>query len=198
MAEETWKYYWSRSEVAETFGCGENFSPTCSKVSGEELPISRRIPDSTMLLDAGCGPGRYVHYLHSRVKTYICADLSREMLDVAKKRNRYENVYFVRCDLEYLPFPSRLFDTVLCVSVLRHLPYIKAEKVFKSLLNATKNRFFFTAYFSESLGVVGNPSILDHSYGSEVSRWANPLEVKRITKLTNEQSERYLMCVENE
>lgn len=196
MTEEAWKFYWSRKEVAERFGYGENFTRNCSKVSGEELPIAKVIPESKSLLDAGCGPGRYIHYLNGKVDFYVCADLSREMLDVAKKRNKHKNIHFVRCDLEYLPFLSQTFETVLCVSVLRHLPYKKGEKVFKSLLDITKDKFFFTAYFSPDLGVVGIPPILDHNFElTKLEEWASPYKPKKEVELTNDRSKRYLFCV---
>jgi len=202
VPEDAWKYYWSRREIAEKFGFGENLSN--SKVEGEEIPISEIIPKSIFLLDAGSGSGRYVYHLNKKVSVYVCADLSREMLNVAKKRfGQLENVYFIRCDIEFLPFLNDTFDVTLCVSVLRHLPFKKGERVFKALTRVTKNLFFFTAYLTlnseePALNFVGDLGILDHAFKLEtLKNWAHPFKIQREVRLLNEYyiNRRYLFVV---
>jgi SAM-dependent methyltransferase len=194
-----WTNYWDQPGVAERFA---DLPPNHSKALLEEKPIADVVEECETFLDAGAGAGRYIPLLHSKVGVYVAADLSQRMLKFAKKRfGHFENVHFIRCDLEYPPFREETFETVLCVAVLRHLPLDKAERVFKKLLNLTCSNFYFTAHVSEGVetNLVGWPKrIIDHSFTPDsFSIWSLPYKISRVLRLTNEPNiERYLFHVD--
>jgi ubiquinone/menaquinone biosynthesis C-methylase UbiE len=77
------------------------------------------------ILDAGCGNGRYSKFLlrwadPDAVITGF--DLSQRMLKRARRRLPSPRVSHVAADLTKIPFPSGLFDAVVCGYVLEHLP----------------------------------------------------------------------------
>lgn len=71
-------------------------------------------------LDAGCGTGIYSVELARKGALTTGADISREMLDLAKAKARKEGlaVEFVSADALTLPFPDDYFDLVLSVGML--------------------------------------------------------------------------------
>jgi len=75
------------------------------------------------LLDAGSGPIQYPEYLeYSRDYSYrVCADISIVALQEARKRIR-EHGLFVVADIANLPFKSGIFDGVVSLHTLHHLP----------------------------------------------------------------------------
>ncbi len=83
-------------------------------------------PPRGKILDDGCGTGLLLEYialhrLHGLITYYICLDLTREMLVLAKRRvqdlNLSHLVDFVESDAEYLPLRSRSVNTVYSFTV---------------------------------------------------------------------------------
>jgi SAM-dependent methyltransferase len=77
------------------------------------------------ILDAGCGNGRYSHFLlkHADADALITGfDYSQNMLVRARQRLRSERVTHVAADLTRLPYADRTFDAIVCGWVLEHLP----------------------------------------------------------------------------
>jgi len=74
-----------------------------------------------LILDVGCGTGAFTHRLADMGFEVIGLDLSEQMLYLAcKNRQGIDNRYFIRADVEQLPFCSETFDAVLCFSVHHH------------------------------------------------------------------------------
>jgi SAM-dependent methyltransferase len=105
------------------------------------LRVGRRLaPAGRYLLDAGSGPIQYLEYFeYSRNYQYrVCADISITALIEARKRlanhpelqiaNRdlqttnYEHGMFVVADVANLPFKSAVFDGIVSLHTIHHLP----------------------------------------------------------------------------
>ena len=82
------------------------------------------------VLDAGCGTGLLFQHL-TGAKTIVGADLSRRMLEIAKRKGRNRNVHLVRCDVENLPFRDSVFQACFLFTVAQNLP--NPFKAFKEL-----------------------------------------------------------------
>lgn len=79
------------------------------------LPKKGRI-----VLDLGCGTGRYTEQLTQRANQIVGLDVEMENLLKLKKKNI--NVSLVCASAEYrLPFRDSIFDFILCTEVLEHL-----------------------------------------------------------------------------
>ncbi len=91
--------------------------------------ISRHLPashDSLRILDIGGGPGRYSFWLVDRGHKVTLADLSPELLTIARTKSdefhtKLEAVVEAdACDLS--AWPDASFDAVLCLGPFYHLP----------------------------------------------------------------------------
>ncbi|GIW79073.1 MAG: hypothetical protein KatS3mg105_0880 [Gemmatales bacterium] len=81
------------------------------------------------ILDAGCGNGRYSHFLVRRADddALITAfDYSQRMLQRARRNLPRDRVSHVAADLTRLPYADECFDAIVCGWVLEHLPDAKA------------------------------------------------------------------------
>jgi SAM-dependent methyltransferase len=84
--------------------------------------VARRLDDPRRLsfLDVGCGPGETDRCLVGRVHALTGVDVSRKMIEVARKRNP-EVEYQLAGPRGDLPFPAERFDVCFAVCVLHHV-----------------------------------------------------------------------------
>ncbi len=88
------------------------------------LRVNRHLnPTGHWLLDAGSGPIQYPEYLeYSRgYKKRVCADISIVALQEARKRIGAHGLYVV-CDIAHLPFKPGVFEGVVSLHTIHHLP----------------------------------------------------------------------------
>lgn len=78
------------------------------------------------VLDMGCGSGRWDVLVAPLVAELVAADASPEALSVAKRNIRADNVSFVECTPDTLPFVDEHFDFIFSLGVLHHLPDTQA------------------------------------------------------------------------
>jgi len=86
--------------------------------------VSRYLaPSGRYLLDAGSGPIQYPEYLeYSRnYEKRVCADISHTALQAARKRIGDKGL-FVVSDISKLPFANDVFDGVVSLHTIHHLP----------------------------------------------------------------------------
>lgn len=95
------------------------------------------------LLDAGSGPIQYPEYLeYSRGYRFrVCADLSSVALQEARKRIG-DHGLFVVADVANLPFEEGVFDGVVSLHTIHHLPVeehvLAYEEIFRTLAPASR------------------------------------------------------------
>jgi SAM-dependent methyltransferase len=91
----------------------------------------RFLSDGSPVLDLPAGTGRFTDLCVRRKLRYIGADISRQMLDVARGKHESiaKSISLVQCDATALPFPDASFDCVLAFKFLSLLPEDVRAKV---------------------------------------------------------------------
>lgn len=82
------------------------------------------------ILDLGCGEGRHTHEAARRRAQTVAVDMARGELQRTKyvvrlmqrRREAEGDAEFVLADAERLPFPTAVFDRIICSEVLEHIP----------------------------------------------------------------------------
>lgn len=92
------------------------------------VPMLKRLKlKGKVILDAGCGTGRYLNFLHPYKPRILAGiDLSPAMIERAQKKIT-ENT-FVRLEvasIDNIPFKSGFFDVVICTLALDHLENLR-------------------------------------------------------------------------
>ncbi len=86
------------------------------------LALLSLLPANWTVADLGCGTGNAAELLAPIVRKVIAVDQSEPMLAAAAKRlEHFNNVQFVRGELESLPITTGTVDAAVCVLVLHHL-----------------------------------------------------------------------------
>jgi ubiquinone/menaquinone biosynthesis C-methylase UbiE len=91
-------------------------------------------PDGRYMLDAGSGPIQYPEYLeYSKNYDYrVCADISIQALVEARRRIGSHGL-FVVTDVANLPFPQDVFDGVVSLHTIHHLPMNEHVQAYSEL-----------------------------------------------------------------
>lgn len=82
------------------------------------------IEENDRLLDVACGTGAFALYAAQRTRQVRGVDISQGMVEVAleaAKKQGADNLKFVRCDVEALPFLDGSFDSVVSKSAFHHM-----------------------------------------------------------------------------
>lgn len=96
-----------------------------------QVALAKNIKKGEKVLDAGCGNGVLYDVLASKSIDYTGLDVSARLLQIAKKRasklkrNQKLNslkIKFVKGSILKIPFKDEIFDWVLALGVLHHLP----------------------------------------------------------------------------
>lgn len=91
-----------------------------------QIKTTGGIKKGDRVLDVGCGNAVLYDCLASKSIDYIGLDLSGNLLKLAKKRipklGRNQKVKLVKGNIINLPFEDQLFDWVLALAVLHHIP----------------------------------------------------------------------------
>jgi ubiquinone/menaquinone biosynthesis C-methylase UbiE len=104
------------------------------------LRVARFLPkEGKYLLDAGSGPIQYPEYLeYSRGFRYrVCLDISILALKEAQERLGKRGLYLV-ADIAHLPFRENIFDGIVSLHTIHHLPADEHKEAFFGLYSALK------------------------------------------------------------
>ncbi len=92
-----------------------------------------------LVLDAGCGVGRWCAYLWQKGARVIGVDIDTKRLEKTREDIREENIEFLEMRLENLDFDDGHFDLVNSVTVLQHIPYETKKKAIEEICRVTKS-----------------------------------------------------------
>ena len=96
-------------------------------------------PTGKYLLDAGSGPVQYDEYLtYSEGYQYrVCMDLSLVALQEARKRLGEKGIY-VKADIANPPFATEIFDGIVSLHTIHHVPAEEKVAVYQGLYRTLK------------------------------------------------------------
>lgn len=76
------------------------------------------VPSGSSVCDLGCGDGYGSMKLLSEGYEVIGLDISKEMVDLAKKRLKDEHIDFIHGDISDLPFQDQQLDSIMAINSL--------------------------------------------------------------------------------
>lgn len=109
-------------KIAQTYDKGRSYSENKLAFWLDILKKYGNLHSHSMVLDVGCGTGRYAIPLSERCSCSVVGiDVSKEMLEEGKKKFESNRVKWVRADAENLPFSEGIFDFCLMSMVIHHI-----------------------------------------------------------------------------
>lgn len=116
------------------------FDTTSRKSSETAFTASTGVSPETLggklVLDAGCGSGRYMDVVARSGAEVVGVDLSLAVEVAQDNLGHLPNCHFIQADLFHLPFPADLFDFFYSIGVLHHTP--GTRQAFEHLVRTLK------------------------------------------------------------
>jgi ubiquinone/menaquinone biosynthesis C-methylase UbiE len=126
-----------------------------------------RIPIGGFLLDLPCGTGRMTEFLLREGYRVAGADISREMMDIARKRLEsfagFRGLFIE--DAEDLSFENGEFDGLVCARLMGHVPPEIRIRMLKEMKRVTRGTIVVAYYVYHPV--------------TEVSKWIQSKGKKR-------------------
>jgi SAM-dependent methyltransferase len=119
----------------------EDLAYFCSKTGSEPRDLKGQL-----ILDAGCGSGRYARIAGEAGAVVIGVDLSAAVETAVSLTSHLPNVHIVQADIFRLPFRPKLFRFIYSIGVLHHTPDTKKALSSLILLLADSGRIAVWLY----------------------------------------------------
>lgn len=84
--------------------------------------VPKMLFEKAIVLDVGCGSGRWSKYLSDKVSQIEAIDPSEAVVSAHKMLKNDNNVRITQASVESIPFEDGTFDIVISLGVLHHIP----------------------------------------------------------------------------
>jgi SAM-dependent methyltransferase len=123
--------------------------------------LQEELEGCELILDAGCGHGRYAIPLSKEYTTAGCDVSQRGLLRLQEKAE----LPLCRASITDLPFPEASFDVVLCHGVLQHLFEAERKQAADQMTNVLKpgGKLIFEAFGREDMRY-GGDAVEQHTF----------------------------------
>jgi len=91
-----------------------------------------------LVLDFGCGSGRFSYWIAPRVKKVVGLEITPAMIEVAEENRTVENVEFMLYDGVHFPAFPNPFDLILSVWVLQYMEMERLKRTVSELCQYLK------------------------------------------------------------
>lgn len=120
-----------------------------SSIGDDYFDLATMLNSTMVALDVGCGSGRWVQYLHSKLKFIEAIDPSQAVFVAASRLQELANVRVTQASVENMPFHDNSFDFVYSLGVLHHVP--DTMSAIKHCFNKVKQGGWFLLYLYYNL-----------------------------------------------
>lgn len=111
--------------------------------------LPSQVNQDSLVLDVGCGTGRWSKYLSNKVKWIEAVDPSNAVFTAARLLSENDNVRVSQASADDLPFEDETFDLVMSVGVLHHIP--DTQRALSDITNKVKKNGFVYIYLYYAL-----------------------------------------------
>jgi SAM-dependent methyltransferase len=109
-----------------------------------DIVTADMIERSSIVLDLGCGNGRWSRSLADKVEFIEAIDPSEAVYSAVDSNGRIPNIRVTQAGVDLIPFADGSFDFIMCLGVLHHLP--RTEEALEKALQKLKHDGHFLLY----------------------------------------------------
>ncbi|MEF8832304.1 MAG: methyltransferase domain-containing protein, partial [Candidatus Thermoplasmatota archaeon] len=117
------------------------------------------LPSNPRIIDLGCGDGRDTQYLQEKGADVVGIDLSKSMIDLARKK--YPECTFLQSDMRDTVFPDDTFQGAWASTSLSNVPKSELSKVEKEIYRIVEEGSIFCFSFKVGEGEGFEESLIE-------------------------------------
>ena len=102
------------------------------------LEEALEVKGDEIVLDFGCGSGRFSYWIAPKVSKVVGLEITPEMIDLAEKNRTVENVEFMVYDGIHFPAMQYFFDVIISIWVLQYMEMEGLKKTISELARYLK------------------------------------------------------------
>lgn len=106
-----------------------------------DIVTPHMLNENTIVLDVGCGMGRWSYYVADKVKWVEAVDPSDSIYKAASFLKSKKNIRISKTSVQNLPFHDESFDFVFSLGVLHHVPNTQ-EAIYRCIDKLKKGGYF--------------------------------------------------------
>jgi len=116
----SFSYEWTRFKMIQL----DSANKSGETMTGFKSITEINPPELTggVILDAGCGTGRYIEVVAPHAREIFGVDLSESVESAQELVGKRGNVHIIQADINKLPFKDSTFDGIYSIGVLHHTP----------------------------------------------------------------------------
>lgn len=107
------------------------------------------INEKSLVMDVGCGTGRWTKYIAPKVKFVEAVDPSEAIFSAAALLKEQKNIRISQASTDNLPFADNSFDFVFSIGVLHHIP--DTRQAMEDCIKKVKQGGLFLVYLYYNL-----------------------------------------------
>ncbi|GAJ02185.1 unnamed protein product, partial [marine sediment metagenome] len=132
---------------------GGFISNTINAFKTKSLMNENDLANGKLILDAGCGNGRFSNQAAKYGGEVIGVDIGTGAVEAGYKNTRErKNIHIIQGDLFKLPFKKDIFNTAFSIGVLMHTG--DANRAFETISHLIKVGGVFTAHVYQKLNLI--------------------------------------------
>lgn len=117
---------YDKTTIANTYDAARGYTPDVLH-QWLDLVVTHAPPRTRVIVDVGCGTGRFTHPLAERLQAHVVGiDPSEKMLQAARAKLSNGRVQFRQASAEHLPLDDGSVDMLFMSMILHHLPDLPA------------------------------------------------------------------------
>ena len=109
-----------------------------------DIVKENQLNKNSLVLDVGCGSGRWSKYVASKAKFVEAVDPSNAVYVASKLTSNLSNVRVTQAGVSNIPFANDSFDFVFSLGVLHHIP--NTQQAMQSCVEKLKSGGYFLVY----------------------------------------------------
>ncbi|HIJ98383.1 TPA: class I SAM-dependent methyltransferase, partial [archaeon] len=134
-ADKIWEEFAEKRASPLRSYISKKFNSNTERVLSDGLKLNKKL----VVLDAGCGSGRWSFFFAPRVKKVFGIDSSKTAIQNARSANKFSNTQFKIGTLTKLPFKNNTFDlTYTCITLQHIVNENDFQKAVSELIRVTK------------------------------------------------------------
>ena len=120
------------------------------KIFLDDSQLSEECLKGKVVLDAGCGMGRYTAIAAGMADEIIGLDLSRSILKAHEKTGIHPLAHIIQADILHPPLRKKQFDVIYSLGVLHHTP--DPRQAFLNLVKCLKKEGIISVWLYGAAG----------------------------------------------